>query len=83
MPRFAIANDYWFGKTPDCLRALSRLELALLSPIKSYGYIFMYTGGAQLMGSLSYFKVEHESIARSLTHMEALGLNNDIVVNDE
>ena len=29
MPRFAIANDYWFGKTPDCLRALSRLELAL------------------------------------------------------
>ena len=80
MPRFAIANGYWFGATPDFLLALSRIELALLSPVKSFGYCFMYTGGAQMKGSLSYFKVAHESIARSLTTMEALGLNNDIVV---
>ena len=80
MPRFAIANGYWFGATPDCLLALSRIELALLSPVKSFGYCFMYTGGAQMKGSLSYFKVAHESIARSLTTMEVLGLNNDIVV---
>ena len=80
MPRFAIANRYWFGSTPQCLLDLSRIELALLSPVGKFGYCFTYTGGAQLRGSLSYFKVAHESIARSLTHMEVLGLNNDIVV---
>jgi hypothetical protein len=80
MPRFAIANANWFGSTPKCLLDLSRIELALLSPVKKFGYCFMYTGGAQMKGSLSYYKVAHESIARSLTHMEVLGLNNDIVV---
>jgi hypothetical protein len=46
MPRFAIANANWFGSTPTCLLDLSRIELALLSPVKKFGYCFMYTGGA-------------------------------------
>ena len=59
MPHFAIANNYAFGAPPSCLLELTEVELAMLTPVKTFGYCFAYTGGCnkQLKGSLSYFKV--------------------------
>ena len=47
MPRYAIANNYCFGTPPQCLLELTDIELALLTPVKAYGYCFCYTGGVQ------------------------------------
>jgi hypothetical protein len=82
MPSMAIANNYCFGTPPQCLSDLSEVELALLTPIKTYGYCFSYTGGRQkqLKGSLSYYKVDIASVARAAMHFDVLGLNNNIVI---
>jgi hypothetical protein len=82
MPKYAIANNYCFGTPPQCLLELSEVELAMLTPVKTYGYCFSYTGGIQkqLKGSLSYYKVDMNSIARAAMHFDVLGLNNNIVV---
>jgi hypothetical protein len=82
LPCNAIANNYCFGTPPKCLQELTELELALLTPVKTHGYCFSYTGGAQkqLKGSLSYYKVNMQSIARAALHFDVLGLTNNIVV---
>ena len=69
IPKYAIANNYAFGTPPICLLELTDIELSLLTPIKSYGYCFCYTGGfqKQLKGSLSYFKVDI-NIIRQVCH---------------
>jgi len=82
MPRFAIANNYCFGTPPACLMELTEIERAMLTPVKSYGYCFSYTGGRcrNLEGSLSYFKVNIESIVRAAMHLDVLGMHENIVV---
>ena len=82
MPKYAIANNYCFGAAPPCLTCLNEAELAMLSPVKTWGYCFLYTGGEkkQLRGSLSYYKVKMESIARTIAQFDIAGLNKDIVV---
>ena len=82
MPKFAIANNYCLGTPPQCLLNLTDVELAMLTPVKTYGYCFSYTGGIQkqLKGSLSYYKVKISSIVRSVMHFDVLGLNKNIVV---
>ena len=82
MPKFAIANNYCFGTPPACLTELTEVELAMLTPIKTYGYCFSYTGGIkkQLSGSLSYYKVRMSSIASTVAQFDVLGINKDIVV---
>ena len=54
----------------------------MITPVKTFGYCFSYTGGIQkqLRGSLSYYKVKIESIAQSALHFEALGLTNTVVI---
>ena len=82
IPKYAIANNYCFGTTPQCLYDLTDIELAVLTPVRTYGYCFSYTGGAQkqLKGSLSYYKVNIDSIAHAVTHFDVLGLTNNVVV---
>ena len=82
MPRFAIANNYCVGTPPPCLKELTEVELAMLTPVKTFGYCFSYTGGQnkQLQGSLSYFKVEIESIVRAAMHLDVLEMHKNIVV---
>jgi len=82
MPKYAIANNYCFGTPPKCLLDLTDVELAMLTPVKTYGYCFSYTGGMQkqLKGSLSYYKVNIESIVRSAAHFDILGLADNVVV---
>ena len=50
----------------------------MITPVRTFGYCFSYTGGIQkqLKGSLSYYKIKFESIVRSALHFEALGLTN-------
>jgi hypothetical protein len=43
MPRFAIANNFAFGSPPECLLEFTEVELAMLTPVKTYGYCFSYT----------------------------------------
>jgi len=42
----------------------------MLTPVKTHGFCFSYTGGVQkkLKGSLSYYKVDMGSIARAMSH---------------
>lgn len=78
MPRFAINNCYFFGTPPDCLTSLTEVELAFITPVKTHGYCFSFTGGLQkqLKGSLSYFKVDMSSIARATVIFDVLGFND-------
>lgn len=82
MPKYAIANNYCVGSPPQCLMDLTAVELAVLTPVRTHGYCFSYTGGVQkqLKGSLSYYKVNISSIARAVTHFDVLGLGNNVVV---
>ena len=82
MPEFAIANNYSFGTTPSVLTELTDVELALITPVKTFGYCFAYTGGknCKMKGSLSYYKVGMESIANSVAHFEAFSINENVVI---
>jgi hypothetical protein len=82
IPTFAIANQCAVGPPPTCLLDLTEVELALITPVRCFGYIFTYTGGKQmkLKGTLGYYKVEESSIARGIAHFDVLGLNDNIVV---
>ena len=81
IPTMASANNNMYGVLPKYLRDLSHVEAAFISPVRSYGYVFTYTGGKQqqLKGVLSYYKVEMESIARSALHFEIVGMEKHIV----
>jgi len=82
MPKYAISNNYYFGVPPECMMNLTDVELAMLSITKTFGYCFCYTGGAQkqLKGSLTYYKVDIENIAKSLCQLSILGLTDNIVI---
>ena len=82
IPKFAISNNYCIGQPPECLTRLTPIELSFLSPVKTYGYCFVYTGGAQkqLKGSLSFYKVKISSIARTAANFELVGLSENIVI---
>jgi hypothetical protein len=82
IPKYAIANNYCFGRPPQCLYDLTDIELVMLTPVKTYGYCFCYTSGVQkeLKGSLSYYNISIDGIACAVTHFDVLGLHNDVVV---
>ena len=82
MPKMAISNGFYFGNPPECLLCLTEIERAFLTPVKTYGFCFSYTGGFQkeLKGSLSYYKVKMSSIARTAAHFVTLGMTDNIVV---
>ena len=47
LPQFSIANIFFFGTPPECLTRLTQVELAMITPVKTFGYCFSYTGGIQ------------------------------------
>jgi hypothetical protein len=81
-PIFSISNNYAFGKTPNCLKKLTPIELAMITPVRTFGYCFSYTGGKQMQikGSLSYYKIATQTIVDTAAGFEYLGLNNHIVL---
>jgi Helitron helicase-like domain at N-terminus/PIF1-like helicase len=82
LPRYCISNNYAFGKTPKCLSELTAIELAMITPVKTFGYCFSYTGGKlkQIKGSLSYYKISSETIVDTAVNLERIGLNNHVVL---
>jgi hypothetical protein len=62
-PAKAIANSFYVGHAPACLKELTPVELALISPVKGYGYCFLYIGGAQmkLQGTLTFMRVKERA----------------------
>ena len=52
------------GVAPECLTTLTTVELAFIKPVRSYGYVFTFTGGKQrqLKGVLCYYKVSPKSV---------------------
>ena len=60
LPKFSIANGYFVGSPPPRLTELNDVELALLTPAKTFRYRFSYTGGKnmKLKRNLAYYKGE-------------------------
>ena len=84
-PKFCIASNFCFGTPPKCLLDLSDVELAVITPIKTHGYCFCYTGGQKhkLKGSLAYYKTNKDSIIRSVANLAAASANVVIVIYGE
>ena len=82
LPLYSIANNYAFGETPSVLLDLTPIELSMITPVKTFGYCFSFTGGFQkhLKGSLSYYKISQETIAQTGAQLEGLGLNDHVVI---
>jgi len=55
---WAISNGYHFGGAPKVLTDLSEVELALKTPVRSFGYLVLWKGGRshKLKGTLGYYK---------------------------
>jgi hypothetical protein len=82
MPKYAIANNFYFGVPASCLTDLNEVELALLTPMRTYGYMFTYTGGAklQMTGSLTYFKLELTAAVEAVAQFDALNVKQNVVI---
>lgn len=59
-PYNAIVNGNYVGCAPKELTDLTAVELALLSPVKGYGYCFSCGGGKQmqLKGTMTFMRVD-------------------------
>ena len=81
-PMNAIANRHYVGHAPSCLKELTAVELALLSPVQGYGYCFSYAGGAQkkLKGTMTFMRVQERATTRALAQLEAMGVSDYVVV---
>ena len=81
-PHFAIVNRNHIGCAPPCLAELTEVELALITPVKGYGYCFTFQGGAQknLKGTMTFMRVEERRIARAVMHLEGMGLTKHVVI---
>jgi Helitron helicase-like domain at N-terminus/PIF1-like helicase len=81
-PIYSISNNFAFGKTPKCLSSLTPIELAMITPVRTFGYCFSYTGGKQqqIKGSLSYYKIATQTVVETGARFESLGLNDHVVI---
>ena len=61
------------------------MELAVITPIKTHGYCFCYTGGQKhkLKGSLAYYKTNKDSIIMPIANLAAASANVVIVIYGE
>ena len=82
MPTCATANNHCVGVPPKVLLDLTEVELALLTPVKTDGHCFNFTGGPQKMlkGSLTCFKVDTSNIVRSVAQFDVLNMHKNTVV---
>lgn len=79
IPKFAIANGFFVGTPPKCLLELTDIERAWITPVKTFGIVYIYTGGPmqQLQGTASFYKRQNTSIANAVAKLELLGLTKD------
>jgi hypothetical protein len=81
-PLYAIVNQNHVGNAPSCLTGLTAVELALITPVKGYGYCFSYIGGAQmnLKGTMTFMRVPEKQIINTAAQFSAMGLENTVVI---
>ena len=81
-PLYAIVNQNRVGHPPTVLTDLTPVELALITPVKGYGYCFSYAGGVQmnLKGTMTFMKVEEKQIGRAVSHLVGMGLESTVVI---
>ena len=82
VPRCAITNLNHVGMAPECLRELTEVEMAFLSPVRSYGYCFLWEGGAMrcMKGTLVFMRVKERQVAKAVSTLKCMGLNRHVVV---
>ena len=80
IPRHAIVNKNYCGVAPQFIQDLNEIELAFISPVKSYGWCFTWQGGMELRGTLAFMRVEKSEIASAVSHLNVFGLNQHVVV---
>ena len=68
VPRDAIVNRNHVGVAPDCLKELTEVELAFLSPVKSCGHCFSCQGGSMrcMKGTLVFMRVKERKLAKAV-----------------
>ena len=81
LPRHAILNNNYVGGAPACLMELTEVELALLSPVRGYGFCFTWIGGRQrsLKGTMTFMRVEKRRIASAVLQLEHMGFNDHVL----
>ena len=82
LPLYVIVNKNYVGCTPACLLSLTEIEVAMLTPIKCYGFCYSYIGGTQtnLRGTLTFMRTKQNSTAQALLQLDTMGLRNDVLV---
>ena len=83
MPLNAISNNNFRGKAPKELLDLNHMELAYLSPVRTYGYCFTWQGGrsTNLQGTLGFYEVDQKDIVHGVSFLESLGAHVVIFIN--
>ena len=71
LPRHAILNGNYVGHAPECLKELTEVERAFLTPVKGYGYCFTWVGGKQrnLKGTMTFHastETKHRQVSLSV-----------------
>ena len=82
LPLYGIINKNYVGCTPACLLSLTEIEVAMLTPIKCYGFCYSYIGGTQtnLRGTLTFMHTKQNSTAWAVLQLDTMGLRNDVLV---
>ena len=82
-PSISIANGFFFGSPPAELTELTESEMAVLTPVTTFGFCFTMNGGKamKLCGTLGYYKVRKQSIVRTTLVANTLAncLNRNVV----
>ena len=81
-PYYSISNNWFFGCPPKVLLDLTEVELGVVTPVRVYGYCYAFTGGEhkEMKGSLSYYQIQHETVARRASHFKVLGMTENVVI---
>ena len=82
VPFYAIINHNYVGCPPSVLTDLTEVELAFITPVKGYGYVFKWAGGPQkkLQGHLTFMRVEERKIVHASAQLEGMGLTDHVFI---
>ena len=95
-PKYSIANSFVIGSFPKEIkirdkagyqvkRVINEEELtdllkAMLAPVRPYGYVFAYSGGAQksLQGNYQFFEMDHNRLGGVMNQLVQAGIGEHI-----
>ena len=95
-PKFAIANGFVIGSFPQEIKFINKegqkvrrkvedVELtdtlkAMVAPLRPYGCVFAYSGGAQksLRGNYQFFEMDQKRLGGVMNHLNQAGIGEHI-----